>query len=90
MKVTGVETILINNIEPYRGGRYWLFLKLKTDEGIIGLGERPTGHALNLKSQISLIEDLCGQFVIGSSPFDIEKDVADDFCLAARLSPSRP
>ena len=73
MKITGVETIVIENVAPYRGGRYWLFIKLHTDEGIIGLGERPTGHALNLSSQIHLIEDLCEQFVIGSSPFDIER-----------------
>ena len=73
MKVTGVETIVVSNIEPYRGGRYWLFLRLMTDEGIIGLGERPTGQARNLDSQISLIQDLCQQFVIGRSPFDIER-----------------
>ena len=73
MKVTGVETIVIENIAPYIGGRYWLFVKLQTDEGITGLGERPTGHALNLDAQISLIHDLCQQFVIGSSPFDIER-----------------
>ena len=73
MKVTAVETILIRNVEPYRGGRYWLFIQVQTDEGIIGLGERPTGHARNLDSQISLIKDLCEQFVIGSSPFDIER-----------------
>ena len=73
MKVTGVETILIRNIEPYRGGQYWLFIQLQTDEGITGLGERPTGHARNLDSQISLIRDLCEQFVIGNSPFEIER-----------------
>ena len=73
MKVTGVETILIRNIEPYRGGQYWLFIQLKTDEGITGLGERPTGHALDLRSQINLIHQICDKFVIGNSPFDIEK-----------------
>ncbi len=72
MKVTGVKTIPISNIAPYRGGRYWLFIQLTTDEGITGLGERPTGHALNLRPQIGLIEDLCQQFVIGNSPFQIE------------------
>ena len=41
MKVTGIETIVIDNIPPYRGGRQWLFIKLLTDEGLIGLGERP-------------------------------------------------
>ena len=72
MKVRAVETLVIENVAPYRGGRYWLLLRLITDEGIIGLGERPTGNALTLAAQISLIEDLCEQFVIGSSPFDIE------------------
>ena len=73
MKIVDVETILINNITPYRGGRYWLLVQLITDEGIVGLGERPTGHATNLDSQISLIKDLCQQFAIGTSPFDVEE-----------------
>ena len=72
MKVTHVETLLLDNIEPYRGGRKWLFLRLFTDEGIVGLGERPTGHLTNLKSQIALLHDLCERFVVGESPFDIE------------------
>ena len=73
MKVTAVETILLDNIQPYRGGSKWLFIKLFTDEGIVGLGERVTGHATDLRSQIALLNDLCDQFVIGQSPFDIEK-----------------
>ena len=31
MKITDVETIVIQNIQPYRGGRYWLFVQLITD-----------------------------------------------------------
>lgn len=72
MKIVDHEIILINNVEPYRGGRYWLFLQLITDEGIIGLGERPSGNAMKLEAQISLLRDLCEQFVIGANPFDIE------------------
>ncbi len=37
------------------------------------MGERPTGGVTNLKSQIELLNDLCERFVIGRSPFDIEK-----------------
>ena len=59
MKVTHVETLLLDNIERYRGGRKWLFLGLLTDAGIVRLGERPTGHLTNLKSQIALLHDLC-------------------------------
>ena len=73
MKVTGIETIVVDNIPPYRGGRQWLFIKLLTDEGLIGLGERPTGHAADLRSQIQLLESMCEEFVVGQSPFDVEK-----------------
>ena len=73
MKVTGIETILLNNEPPYRGGRTFLFIRLTTDEGIVGLGERPTGHTPDLKSQIALLHDLAERFVVGESPFDIER-----------------
>jgi 2-dehydro-3-deoxyphosphogalactonate aldolase len=73
MRVTEIKTILLDNIKPYRGGSKWLFIQLFTDEGLVGLGERVTGHATNLNSQISLLHDLCDRFVIGNSPFDIEK-----------------
>ena len=72
MKIVDIETILVENIQPYRGGRYWLFVRLFTDEGLVGLGERPSGQAANLESQIRLIRDLAEQFVIGASPFDVE------------------
>jgi 2-dehydro-3-deoxyphosphogalactonate aldolase len=73
VKVTALETILLDNIQPYRGGSKWLFIKLHTDEGIVGLGERVTGHATDLRSQIALLNDLSNQFVIGQNPFNIEK-----------------
>ena len=73
MKIVEVKTIVVNNIQPYRGGRLWLFVQLITDEGIIGLGERPSGNATNLEAQVRLIKDLGEQFVVGASPFDVEK-----------------
>ncbi len=73
MKVTELKTLLLDNIEPYRGGPKWLLIELHTDEGLVGLGERVTGHSLNLRSQIELLHDLCDRFVIGQDPFNIEK-----------------
>ena len=73
MKVTGIETILLDNVRPYIGHRKWLFIRLTTDEGIVGLGERPTGGIPNLKSQIELLHDMCDRFVIGENPFDVER-----------------
>jgi 2-dehydro-3-deoxyphosphogalactonate aldolase len=73
VKVTGIEAFPIDNVPPYRGGRKWLFLKLTTDEGIVGLGERVGGGATDLRSQIALLEQLVAQFVVGESPFNVER-----------------
>ena len=72
MKVTGLELIPIDNVAPYRGGRTWLFIKLSTDEGIVGLGERVTGGVTNLAPQMALLQDLFEQFVLGQNPFNVE------------------
>jgi len=72
MKVTRLETLLLDNVPPYRGGRKFLFIKLHTDERIVGLGERVTGGVTDLRSQIALLEELVEQFVIGQNPFNVE------------------
>lgn len=72
IKITGVKTMLIDNIPPYAGQKKWLFVELETDQGVKGLGERPTGGILNLKPQISLIHDLCDRYVVGQNPFNVE------------------
>ncbi|HZO31393.1 MAG TPA: mandelate racemase/muconate lactonizing enzyme family protein [Chloroflexota bacterium] len=72
MKVTRLETLLLDNVPPYRGGRKFLFIKLHTDERIVGLGERVTGGVTDLRSQIALLEELGEQFVIGQNPFNVE------------------
>jgi galactonate dehydratase len=72
MKIVDVETVVVGNVSPFRGGRCWLFVKLITDEGIVGLGERPTHPATRVDMHISLIEDLAQQFIVGTNPFDIE------------------
>ena len=73
MEVVEVKTLVLNNIWPYRGGSMWLFVQLVTDEGIVGLGERPSGNATNLDAQVRLIKDLGEQFVVGRNPFEVEK-----------------
>ncbi|HJO81291.1 MAG: mandelate racemase/muconate lactonizing enzyme family protein [SAR202 cluster bacterium] len=78
MKVTELRTMVVQNEQPYIGGKWWLFLQLMTDEGIVGLGERITGGSYSrnlddLKTQISLIEEMVDQYVIGESPFQIER-----------------
>jgi len=73
MKITEVETFLVGNIPPYRGGRYWIFLKLVTDEGIEGIGEWTAGGQVGREdAQVWLIRNLSNRFVIGADPFKIE------------------
>jgi galactonate dehydratase len=73
IKITGMNILVIDNIPPYSGQRKWLIIKIKTNQGIVGLGERPTGGVTNLKPQISLLQDLFKRYIIGQNPFDIEK-----------------
>ena len=73
MKIVDVQTLLVGNVPPYRGGRRWLFVKLVTDEGIEGLGEWSTGQVGREESQIKLIDNLAEKFVIGADPFQIER-----------------
>jgi 2-dehydro-3-deoxyphosphogalactonate aldolase len=73
IKITGMNILVIDNIPPYSGQRKWLIIQIKTNQGIVGLGERPTGGVTNLKPQISLLQDLFKRYIIGQNPFDIEK-----------------
>ena len=77
MKVMDLKTIVVEAEKPYIGGKYFLFLELLTDEGIVGIGERIAGSSYSnrlsdLKSQVNLIEEFVGQFVIGQNPLNIE------------------
>ena len=47
MKVVELKTMVVENEEPYIGGKWLLFLELITDEGISGLGERITGGSFS-------------------------------------------
>ena len=78
MKVVELKTMVVENEKPYIGGKWLLFLELITDEGISGLGERITGGSYSrnlgaLQSQVKLIEELVGQYVIGEDPTRIER-----------------
>lgn len=74
MEIVDLETFLVGNIPPFRGGHYWIFVKLVTDEGVEGIGEWTAGAQVGREgSQVRLIEDLGRRFVIGSDPFKIER-----------------
>ncbi len=72
MKITDITTFVVGNPPPHYGGRYFIFLKLTADNGIVGYGEV---YSVPFHPHVvaKMIEDVCGRYVIGSDPFKIEK-----------------
>ncbi len=71
MRIKDVKTWAVSNPPPHRGGTYWVFVKLTTDNGIYGYGEAYGVPFAPGKVRL-LIEDVVQRHVIGRSPFEIE------------------
>src|SRR5580765_2370382 len=71
MKITGLETFVVGNPPPSFGGRYFIFLKLVTDDGIEGVGE-VYGATFGPRVVQRMIEDVFARHVDGIDPFHIE------------------
>ena len=71
MKLVGIETFVVGNPPPHFGGRYFLFVKLITDEGLTGLGE---AYCLPFDPHIGalMIKDLFERYARGLDPHRIE------------------
>ncbi|WP_341759946.1 mandelate racemase/muconate lactonizing enzyme family protein [Candidatus Endowatersipora endosymbiont of Watersipora subatra] len=72
MRLKDIETFVVNNPPPSFGGRYFLFVKLVTDNGIIGYGEM-YASSVGPGAQVLVTEDLFERYCIGESPHAIEK-----------------
>ena len=70
MKIKKVETFIVGNPPPHYGGRYFILIKV-TSNNIIGWGEcyAPPFHPRVVKK---MIQDVSERFVIGSDPYKIE------------------
>ncbi len=71
MKLDSVRVFVVGNPPPGYGGRYFVFLKLKTACGIEGVGEV---YAATFGPLVvaSMIEDLFARRFFGRDPFQIE------------------
>ena len=72
MKISDLTTFIVANPPPSFGGRYFLFVKLTTDDGITGIGEvycDTFGPAV----MEAAIRDVFERNVLGMDPFHIEK-----------------
>jgi galactonate dehydratase len=75
MKLTKLETYIVEVPPPGYGGNYWFFIKLHTDEGIYGWGETATlGVFYRLqKSYVTLMEEIFETHLKGENPLDRER-----------------
>ncbi|WP_350335785.1 mandelate racemase/muconate lactonizing enzyme family protein [Coralliovum pocilloporae] len=71
MKITDFKTFVVGNPPPGFGGRYFIFVKLVTDSGIVGYGEV---YAATFSPHVMarMVEDVIERHVLGTDPFRIE------------------
>ncbi|TIN61965.1 MAG: mandelate racemase/muconate lactonizing enzyme family protein, partial [Mesorhizobium sp.] len=71
MKVTDVKTWVVGNPPPGIGGKYFIFVKLTTDGGVVGYGEAYNA-TFSAHVTAKMIEDMAERYLIGRDPHDIE------------------
>ena len=71
MKLKDLEVFVIGTPPPGWGGRYWLIVRLTTDNGIIGYGE-VYAASVGPKAMVAVIEDVFERHMQGENPENIE------------------
>ncbi len=71
MKLAEISTFVVGNPPPHFGGRYFVFVKLTTDDNISGVGE---AYCVPFEPHLvaRMIEDVFARYAIGKDPHDIE------------------
>ena len=72
MKVVDVDTFVVGNPPPSFGGRYFTFVKLRTDNGIVGYGE---AYAATFRPHVveAQLRDVAEMHLLGHDPFHVER-----------------
>ncbi len=72
MKIVSLETHVVAVPPPHLGGMYWIFVVLKTDDGIEGVGEiyATTFHP---RAMAPVIEDVFERHLLGHDPHHMER-----------------
>lgn len=71
MKLTDCEVFVVGNPPPRKGGRYFIFVKLVTDDGITGIGEV---YAATFGPHVvaAMVRDVFARHFEGADPHRIE------------------
>lgn len=72
MRIESLKTWTVGNPRPERGGRYWQFLKLITDDGVEGVGE-VYAASFSPKTVETMVSDIAERHLVGQDPFAIER-----------------
>ncbi len=72
MKLTDLDIIVTAPPAPGWGGRYWILVKLTTQDGIIGWGEC-YASSIGPDAMRAVIEDVFQRYMEGESPENIER-----------------
>jgi galactonate dehydratase len=75
MKLTKMETFIVEVPPPGYGGNYWFLIKLHTDEGVYGWGETATLSVFYRmqKTYKTMMEELFEAHLKGQNPMDRER-----------------
>jgi galactonate dehydratase len=71
MKLKDMEVIVVGTPPPGWGGRYFIFVKVTTDNGIVGWGE-VYAAAVGPKAMTAVIEDVFSRHMQGENPENVE------------------
>ncbi|WGI21379.1 mandelate racemase/muconate lactonizing enzyme family protein [Amylibacter sp. IMCC11727] len=71
MKLTDLEIFVVGNRPPGWGGRYFIFVKLTTDNGIVGYGE-VYAAAVGPEAMCAVIKDVFERHMMGENVENIE------------------
>jgi len=71
MKLKDLEIFTVAPPKPGWGGRYWTFVKLTTDNGIVGYGEC-YASTVGPKAMNAVIEDVFSRHMAGTNPEEVE------------------
>ena len=71
MKLLDLEIFVVGTPPPGWGGRYWIFVKLTTDNGIVGYGE-VYAASVGPEAMTHVIRDVFERHMMGENPENIE------------------
>lgn len=72
MKISDFKTIVVGNPPPRFGGRYFLFVRLETDNGLVGYGEI-YGATFSAATMARMADDTAERYLVGHDPFHVEQ-----------------